>query len=138
MKLFPAKPSRSGNDDNVIPLINIVFLMLIFFMLAGQITSTDALQVMPPSSEIQAPTITLEYELLMDADGTLALNNQLVSPTELREELNTLSELNTQVELALKVDAKATAAHLKPLLQLLTETGINQITLYTRHTSTAS
>ncbi|KGK41202.1 hypothetical protein LH51_16480 [Nitrincola sp. A-D6] len=138
MKLFPVKPSRSGNDDNVIPLINIVFLMLIFFMLAGQITATDALQVMPPSSDTQAPTVALEYELLMDADGALALNNQVVTPKELKEQLSMLSEQNTQVELALKVDAQATAAHLKPLLQLLTETGMSQITLYTRQTSTAS
>jgi biopolymer transport protein ExbD len=138
MKLFPAKPTRSDNDDNVIPLINIVFLMLIFFMLAGQITATDALQVMPPSSEAQAPTVTLEYELLMDADGALALNNQIVTAEELRQQLNVLSEQNTHVELALKVDSQATAAHLKPLLQLLTETGMSQITLYTRQTSTAS
>ncbi|QEW06553.1 ExbD/TolR family protein [Nitrincola iocasae] len=138
MKLFPAKPSSSGNEDNVIPLINIVFLMLIFFMLAGQITATDALQVMPPSSEVQAPTVTLEYELLMDADGALALNNQLITPEALREELSSLAEESAQVQLALKIDAQATASRLKPLLQLLTETGMKQITLYTRQTSTAS
>ncbi len=112
--------------------------MLIFFMLAGQITATDVLQVMPPSSEVQAPTVTLEYELLMDADGALALNNQLITPEALREELSSLAEESAQVQLALKIDAQATASRLKPLLQLLTETGMKQITLYTRQTSTAS
>ena len=72
MQLFRTTKARSGNDDNVIPLINIVFLMLIFFMLAGQITSTDLLNVMPPTSEIQAPTTPLEFEILMDAEGSIA------------------------------------------------------------------
>ncbi|KDE39989.1 MAG: ExbD/TolR family protein [Nitrincola lacisaponensis] len=138
MKLFPAKPTRNNNDDNVIPLINIVFLMLIFFMLAGQITSTDALQVMPPSSETQAPTVPLELELLMDAEGTLAFNNQRITSEELRDTLSQLHESHNEIQLALKIDGEATAARLKPLLQLLTETGMKQVTLYTRQTSTAS
>lgn len=74
----------------------------------------------------------------MDADATLVINNPLLTPEELRAELSSLIEKNTQIQLALKIDAQVTVASLKPLLQLLNETGMKKITLYTRLTSTAS
>lgn len=138
MQLFKTAKARSGNDDNVIPLINIVFLMLIFFMLAGQITSTDLLNVMPPTSEIQAPTTPLEFEILMDAEGSIAFNNQAITYDGLRSELEVLNTPDVQISLALKIDADVTAETLKPLLKLLSDSGMQQITLYTRQTSSNS
>jgi biopolymer transport protein ExbD len=138
MQLFKTTKARSGNDDNVIPLINIVFLMLIFFMLAGQITSTDLLNVIPPTSETQSPTAPLEYEILMDAEGAIAFNNQTTTYEELRSELELLNTSDMQISLALKIDAGVTAERLKPLLKLLSDSGMQQITLYTRQTNSAS
>ena len=138
MQLFKTAKARSGNDDNVIPLINIVFLMLIFFMLAGQITSTDVLNVMPPTSETQAPTTPLEFEILMDAEGSIAFNNQTITYDGLRTELEVLNTPDVQISLALKIDADVTAETLKPLLKLLSDSGMQQITLYTRQTHSAS
>ena len=138
MQLFKTAKARSGNDDNVIPLINIVFLMLIFFMLAGQITSTDLLNVMPPTSEIQAPTTPLEFEILMDTEGSIAFNNQAITYDGLRSELEVLNTPDVQISLALKIDADVTAETLKPLLKLLSDSGMQQITLYTRQTNSNS
>lgn len=138
MQLLRTTKARSGNDDNVIPLINIVFLMLIFFMLAGQITSTDVLNVMPPTSETQAPTTTMEFEVLMDAEGSIALNNQTITYDGLRSELEVLNTSDVRISLALKIDADVTAETLKPLLKLLSDSGMQQITLYTRQTHSAS
>ncbi|TVQ69901.1 MAG: biopolymer transporter ExbD [Oceanospirillales bacterium] len=138
MQLFKTTKARSGNDDNVIPLINIVFLMLIFFMLAGQITSTDVLNVMPPTSETQAPTSPLEFEILMDAEGAIAFNNKTITYEGLSAELELLNTPDVQISLALKIDAGVTAETLKPLLKLLSDSGMQQITLYTRQTNSAS
>ncbi len=42
--------SRASKELDLIPLINIVFLILIFFMLTGSITATDPLAVEPVQS----------------------------------------------------------------------------------------
>ena len=40
MRLFPPRPRAiAANDAQLIPLINIIFLMLIFFMVAGRISA---------------------------------------------------------------------------------------------------
>ena len=55
MKLVAENTHRKDNgDDALIPLINIVFLMLIFFMVAGQISKSDAAFVSPPESISEA------------------------------------------------------------------------------------
>ena len=40
----PIQKRVFGNDDNLVPLINIIFLLLIFFMVAGNITASDVLR----------------------------------------------------------------------------------------------
>lgn len=47
--IIPSNRKHNNSDDNMIPLINIVFLLLIFFMVAGKI-------VKQPSSEIELPS----------------------------------------------------------------------------------
>ena len=43
---------RSGEirEDGVIPLINIVFLLLVFFLLAGRVAAPEAADIAPPTS----------------------------------------------------------------------------------------
>ncbi|MCG8693196.1 MAG: biopolymer transporter ExbD, partial [Minwuiales bacterium] len=42
--------SRRSDDDRILPLINVVFLLLIFFMLAGRLSAGDPFRVDPPAS----------------------------------------------------------------------------------------
>lgn len=139
MKLFTSAQNRKDKDDNLIPLINVVFLMLIFFMLAGQITASDAFKVTPPSSLIEAPVLeALEFEVLFNADGDLALNNTLMTLEDIKSLLSESkqSQQDVEINVALKADADVSAAQLKPLLTALTEIQVNQVTLYTRQVIT--
>ena len=43
----PPKRPRS-TEDNILPLINVVFLLLIFFMLAGVLTQSPPFSLTPP------------------------------------------------------------------------------------------
>lgn len=47
MNIKRGSAPAASNDDHLIPLINVVFLMLIFFMLAGQIRASDGLPFFP-------------------------------------------------------------------------------------------
>jgi len=50
MRLRRRISSGEIREDGVIPLINIVLLLLIFFLLAGRIATPEAADVRPPSS----------------------------------------------------------------------------------------
>ena len=61
-------PRKDNSDDQLIPLINIVFLMLIFFMVAGQISEQDAQYIAPPESISETPIDPDAPRVLIDAD----------------------------------------------------------------------
>ena len=47
---FSSQPQERRLDLTVLPMVNIVFLLLIFFMLVGRIAPTGELDVSPPVS----------------------------------------------------------------------------------------
>ncbi|WP_432695922.1 ExbD/TolR family protein [Marinobacterium sp. YM272] len=137
MIVDPGAGSRSNSaDDNMIPLINVVFLMLIFFMIAGQISKTDALETSPPESVNERKLSDSEsIELLVSADGTLFIGDQPVSRDELTEALNQRVEQVEDVSsltVRIKADADLPVAELKPLLSRVRDAGLVKASLITR------
>jgi biopolymer transport protein ExbD len=124
---------RSQNpDDNLIPLINIVFLLLVFFMVAGQIGNHDAQHIDSPTSASRTPLATDALELELDAEGLLTHQQQPVSEEGLRELLTIRGDDGLFGTVVLRVDRSATAGNLDRVLEQLRAEGIASLTLRTR------
>ena len=68
-----ATPRRRRPSEAIVPMINVVFLLLIFFLMSAQITPPAPFDVTLPESASESaaqPTDTL----YMDAQGRLAFN----------------------------------------------------------------
>ncbi|MCF7992812.1 MAG: biopolymer transporter ExbD [Thiohalocapsa sp.] len=144
MRLIPddsaAASRRALSMDNaLIPLINIVFLMLIFFMLAGSITAPDALPVEPPLSRQGKSVEDDPIALLLGRDGRIALNGQVVSPdaldarlTELlaaRQTAGAASTATSGPALQVKADAAVDVGALRELMSRLRALGVARVQL---------
>ena len=120
--------AKSGGDDNLIPMINIIFLLLIFFMLAGQITlSAD---VVLPSSISESEMDSNPRQLSLQADGILRLDGEVVEASKLVSALAGL-ELNAGAPLIAHVDANLPASALDPLMAAAESLNISSLTLAT-------
>lgn len=107
-------PRRARNDDdNLIPLINIVFLLLIFFMVAGQIQPQPDASIQVPVSNQDEPAYPLSVFVSLDADGGLTFSGQAITHEALVEHLRQNDDLQ---EIAIVADERATAAQLESLL----------------------
>jgi biopolymer transport protein ExbD len=139
MKFEQLAPKDSGNDDHLIPLINIVFLMLIFFMIAGQVAPSDPFTVQPPSSRVEEPAQLEEIVLLMDSSGRIALDGEFVALDDLTARLANLLKAHRDQKgatgappsIALKVDATLMAADLSAVLDALRAAEAPKIMLFT-------
>lgn len=78
MRLTQPPPPRRDQETALIPLINIVFLLLIFFMIVGTIAPTDALPIDPPTSRQGRAAEPDPLQLLIDAEGRIAINGEVV------------------------------------------------------------
>lgn len=129
------KSQKNQLDDNMIPLINIVFLMLIFFMIAGQISSSELLKIQPPTSEQRLALEEHDAILLVSDDGKLAFNNQWIKSDTLTESLQqsiTESKDAQAFKLLVKTDAILPANELMDLLQQVRAAGILKVSLATQ------
>ncbi|SIS42334.1 ExbD/TolR family protein [Neptunomonas antarctica] len=129
-----AKKAQSS-DDNLIPLINVVFLMLIFFMVAGQIQSSDAVSVQPPESFSETRQAEDGITLIVTVDGLLYLDNQNVDEAGLVSGL--LDAFSKAIKpdafvVLVKVDAGLPVDALQTVLRQIKATGLGRVSLATR------
>lgn len=133
--LLPATKKSSG-DDNLIPLINIVFLLLIFFMVAGQFKTAQSGAVQLPSSTETTTAESQKIKIVVNAQGEIFLNqagpdSSPISPQGLSEYISSLPTPAPR-SVSLYADQDLTAAQLHLALNALgkhPELGIN---LHTR------
>ncbi len=126
------RPLPPRNErENVIPLINVVFLLLIFFMIAGQMRQPEALTVTPPHVISVGDSSSIEQKVLIDSSGTMMLREQSVTLKEL------VTQIDPETPLAVKIDQACKRHCFLPALKALQQAGIEKIQLLTLQSSQA-
>lgn len=128
-------PQPSGNrfgDNALVPLINVVFLMMIFFMLAGTIRPPDTLPVERPLSVQGRLEDAQLLELWMAADGRLALEETVLPLDTLLEALRLRVQARGETRILPSADDAVPTGQLRALLQRLREVGVQQLLIVAR------
>lgn len=113
--------------ENTLPLINIVFLLLIFFMIAGVIEKSDLFDVNPPKSQVLTEKNDTAVKISMSKDDRFALEGVEYSMKELVAQLNGIADKNRPVEI--KADAALDTHKLLLFLRELKKQKFKQATL---------
>lgn len=121
--------------EAMVPLINIVFLLLIFFLLAGTIAPQSPVDVTLPEGAQNDGEASETATLYVEADGYVWFNDRVMM-AELTPYLisDDLEELGL-TDIAIRADADAPAEEVIILMEGLQETGIEQVTLITEKAS---
>ncbi len=133
MNLRPPRRPQA-QENSMIPLINVVFLMLAFFMILGQIESPDAVRVDPPKSLSREAQGEYAATLLVAANQSLYLNNRRLDPGQLTSEIRRLLETAADpqsVRVLVKADGSLPATELREVLALLRAGGLLRVSLAT-------
>ena len=126
------KQKKKARSPNLVPLINIVFLLLIFFMLTGTLKRSDIFDISPPESSTGADAEAPELVLLISKSNKLALNNQNIEFSELNTKLlNIIQEFPIQ-EVLIKADGKANSGTLSKVINVMREVGIKRAAIVTK------
>jgi len=119
--------SRQSLDDKLVPLINIVFLLLIFFMVAGRIEQShkDDIDVPKVNSSNELPSKAEEIVLLKN--GKILSGERVFSVEEFTEQLPSLGLEKEYI--SIRADSSATAEQLAPIIKTLNSIGQKKIGL---------
>lgn len=135
-KKFIAQRDSKGGDDSVIPLINVVFLMLIFFMVAGQIQKSDPINITPPNSINEArPTSDPNVLLLIGANQELYFNDEAVALEDIEGRLTQLFEQAQDPEafwVQIKADGNLAVEDMRPVFSAIRRAGLTKVSVATQ------
>lgn len=115
-------------DDHMLPLINVVFLLLIFFMLVGAVTVPERLDVLPPSSVSSFQPNEVGLEIVIDQSGDVLIDDVVVTMERL---VTALSGDNRPDRVRLKADANLNANGILDVLDILRDAGVAHVQLVT-------
>ncbi|MFV8817364.1 ExbD/TolR family protein [Haliea sp. E17] len=129
-------------DINLTPLIDVVFLLLIFFMVSTTFTRETQLSVDLPEAEGQASeTRDDEIEILVDESGTYRINGQALVDSRMRTlqaAIYKLSAGDTTMPLIITADAQAAHQDVVRAMDAAGQMGFVHLSITTRLPSDAS
>jgi len=108
-------------------MINVVFLLLVFFMVAGSVESPKPFPVLPPESSQQRESLASRV-LYVGLDGALALDGEAMTDGSLA---GALAAVEGESPLALQADAGITFSRLREVIDALRAAGVVEVELLT-------
>jgi len=129
MRLPPPRPR--SDDERILPLINVVFLLLIFFMLAGRLAAVDPFEITPPRSASEGAPGAGDVLIQINAEGRIAIDGAPVAPGALERRLDELRAGGELGRVRLKADGAAEAAEVVAVMRRLGTAGIERLHLLT-------
>ena len=123
------KKNSDHNENNMLPLVNIIFLLLIFFMIAGVIQKQKELYEV----DLGKATIDKYVEkkintIFINDDGSLIFNDKPLAFANLN---TVIASINDKSELMIAADKELSAFRLNQVLLVLAKQDIKKVLIMT-------
>jgi biopolymer transport protein ExbD len=114
------------------PLVDVVFLLLLFFVLSSPFVMQSGFGVVLPSTEV--PTVSTFQELVVTVtrDQQLFFNNQLISKEQFLKSLAAAVRQHQRSELVIKADRQTPHGAVIELMSAALKAGVSSVNLATR------
>lgn len=123
--------ARIHSHLDIAPLIDIVFLLLVFFMLTSTFMVPEAIELELPDSKTASATDATPVVVLVDKAGQLALNGENIKLEKLKQKLKPLLVAGDETAIILKSDARTEVQVLIIVMDEIREAGGTNISLAT-------
>ncbi len=127
MKL--TRPARRQHPETIVALIDVVFFLLIFFMLIGRLDASAPFAVIPPvgvtGTDLPAGGMTLS----ISAAGALALDGVAITPEGLAAAVSTRLALTPDMLIRVNADKSTQLSHVLPIVSALEQLGAKDVAL---------
>ncbi len=127
MKIARSKPPP--HSETIVALIDVVFFLLIFFMLIGRMDATAPFEVMPPIARTGADMPAGGVTLSVAADGALAFDGTPIARDDLPATLARRLRDTPGLRLRINAHRDAELRHVLPLVALAEAAGVPEVVL---------
>ena len=124
---------RRHDETSVLPLINVVFLLLAFFIIAGQLTPFPPFEVQPPTATSEPATRSAPPVVIhISRDGAFAIDSRRASPDHIEQRLAAMVGQQPAPHVRVVADEQVDATTVIAFLQRMRQAGVTTTALTTR------
>lgn len=103
---------KKSNGPNILPMIDVVFFLLVFFMVFTTIKTTPlGLDIELPKAISGNPQQSNHFEILVDKTGAFYVAGRMVTGNELRNQLTQRLQVNPDLFVIVKADKQVRYEH---------------------------
>lgn len=121
---------------NLTPLIDVVFLLLIFFMVTTTFTRDGNLLINLPEASAEAATeLPSQLEILVESNGAYAVNGRALnarSPEALKTALDSVANGDRNLPVTITADADTTHQSVVTAMDVVAQLGFSRLNIATR------
>ena len=114
---------------NLTPLIDVILLLLIFFLLSASLTSQSGINVKLPKAITSDAIKEENLTITITSENVIYLNNKIITIRELRRELG--KNINKSRPVLIKADRRSSMGRIVDVWDLCRELGIEKINIAT-------
>lgn len=118
-----------NHEINVTPFIDVMLVLLIIFMVAAPLATVDVKVDLPVSNAAPAAKPDKPVFLSMQADGTMLVNEAVVSPTALAGAIEAATASDREQRIFLRADKTITYDAIMQAMNILRSAGYLHIAL---------
>jgi biopolymer transport protein ExbD len=117
---------------NITSLIDVMFLLLIFFMISTTFLSAPAIKLELPEAEHSENVRQTPLVVHIDQSGRVFLNDEPIELALLGEALKVRIANDVEKAVVLKIDSRVSHGHVIEVLDIIRGSGIRKISFSTR------
>jgi len=130
---FRQKNRKEEAHLDMTPLVDVVFNLLIFFMLSTTFITTPGIKInLPEASSKELKAQEKEVRIALTRKGKVYLNRKLVSMDEVRKSLQQKARINPKMLVVIQADEQVTHGKVVQIMDMAKNAGLNKLAIATR------
>lgn len=115
------------SDVNVTPLLDIVFIMLIFFIVTATFIKEPGVDVTRPEAQTAEDQRLVSILVAIDSDNTIWINREEVPLDSVRATVERLRRENPRGSAVIQADGSAHSEYLVDVLKQIRASGVQEV-----------
>jgi biopolymer transport protein ExbD len=130
MRRAPISQAVAEEEEiNITPMLDVVFILLIFFIVTANFIKEPGLEVNRPDSETAEPTENAAILIAVGNAGDIYMDGRRIDKRQVKANVVRLLAENPQGSVVIQADEKATADTIMAVMDGAREAGVYNISL---------
>ncbi|MFN7178783.1 ExbD/TolR family protein [Hyphomonas sp.] len=111
--------SEGGTDIDLTPMLDVVFILLIFFIVTAQFIKEPGVQILRPEVENKSQAKPLAILIAIDANSDIYIDKKKINPAEVGFTIKEMRLDNPRGEVVIQTDVNADASVMVDVMEAI-------------------